>query len=450
MSMTPMMKQWNNSTLFRLIWPLLVEQILGVTIGLADMIMVATVGEYAVSGVSLVEAINILLVMAFGALATGGSVVVGQYLGRGDRKSASHGAKQLIYVSTAVACIVMGITLVLYRPLLQVIYGNIAPDVMAAAQTYFWLTAFGYPFLALYNAGAALFRSTGNSRVTMSVAFMVNILNIGGNGILIFGFHLGITGAAIATLVSRIAAAAVLMFLLLSRKSASISLKGLFKIKIEPSMIRSILNVGIPSGLENSMFQLGKILVSRIFTTFGTSAIAANAVAGVINSFSFMPGSAFALAILTVVSQCLGAQDYEAARYFTAQLIKMTYGVMIFANLMILIFMNPILAFFNLSAEAVEFSKTFLWVHCIASPLTWPLSFALPNALRAAGDARYCMIIAVISMWTIRVSASYLLAYPLGLGPISVWYAMVGDFCLRSTCYVWRWISGRWKNKRVI
>jgi putative MATE family efflux protein len=428
----------------------LIEQILGVTIGLADMIMVALVGEHAVSGVSLVEAINILLVIAFGALATGGSVVVSQYLGRGDTKNAGQGAKQLIYVSAISSFIIMGITLLLYRPILQIIYGNIEQDVMAAAETYFWITALGYPFLAIYNATASLFRSIGNSRITMLIALMVNILNIGGNGILIFGFHWGVAGAAIATLISRIAAALVLTSLLMSPRSGAISLRGLFKIKLEPSMIRSILNVGIPSGLENSMFQLGKILVSRIFTTFGTAAIAANAIAGVINSFAFMPGTAFALAILTVVSHCLGAQDYGAARYFTAKLIKMTYIVMIVANLLILIFMNPILSCFSLTAEAQELARTFLWVHCVASPLTWPLSFALPNALRAAGDARYCMIVAAISMWTIRVSASYFLAYPLGLGPISVWYAMAGDFCLRSTCYVLRWLHGHWQTKRVI
>jgi putative MATE family efflux protein len=445
-----MMEQWNNRVLFRLLWPLLIEQILGVTIGLADMMMVAIVGEHAVSGVSLVEAINILLIIAFGALATGGSVVVSQYLGRKDIKSASHGAKQLIYVSTVTALIIMGITLLLYRPILQIIYGNIAPDVMAAAETYFWITALSYPFLALYNAAASLFRSMGNSRIPMLVALLVNILNIGGNGVLIFCLHLGVMGAALSTLISRIGAAAVLTALLMSPRSGSITLKGLCKITLEPSMIRRILNVGIPSGLENSMFQLGKILVSRIFTTFGTAAIAANAIAGVINSFAFMPGTAFALAILTVVSQCLGAQDYEAARYFTAKLIKMTYLVMLGANLLILLFMNRIIAFFNLSPEAQDFSRAFLWVHCIASPLTWPLSFALPNALRAAGDARYCMIVAAISMWTIRVSASYFLAYPLGFGPISVWYAMAGDFCLRSTCYVLRWLHGHWQTKRVI
>jgi putative MATE family efflux protein len=412
--------------------------------------MVSLVGEHAVSGVSLVEAINILLVMTFSALATGGSVVVSQYLGRGDPKSASQGAKQLIYINSVISIGIMGFALALHRPLLRLIYGNIAPDVMAAAETYFWLTALGYPFLALYNAGSALFRSMGNSRITMLVALMVNILNIAGNSIFIFGFQMGVAGAAIATLICRIAAAGVLLALLMSHKSGGFSLKGLSTIRIDPKMIRSILNVGIPSGLENSMFQLGKIMVSRIFTTFGTSAIAANAIAGVINSFSFMPGTAFAMALLTIVGQCIGARDYDAARHFTAKLIKMTYLVMLIANLSILIFMNQILSFFSLTAEAKELAKTYLWVHCIASPLTWPLSFALPNALRAAGDARYCMIAAIISMWTIRVSASYLLAYPLGFGSVSVWYAMAGDFCLRSACYVLRWRHGRWKNKQVI
>ncbi|MDR3343102.1 MAG: MATE family efflux transporter, partial [Treponema sp.] len=425
-------EQWDNRALFRLLWPLVIEQVLAVTIGMADTVMVSSVGEYAVSGVSIVDAINLLLIIAFGALATGGAVVVSQYIGRRDTKNAGRAARQLMYVSTAVSLLIMGLALVLRRPLLRLIYGQIAPEVMQAAETYFWLSALSYPFLAVYNAAASLFRSMGNSRVTMLVALLVNILNVVGNGIFIYGFHIGVAGAATATLISRIVAAVALMTFLMTDRRSPISLAGIFKVRIEMTMIRSILHVGIPSGLESSMFQIGKILVSRIFTTFGTATIAANAISGSINAVTFMPANAVALALLTIVGQCVGAGDYGATRRNTAKLLKLTYTTVIGFSMITFIFMDPILGIFKLSPEARTIAKGFLWVHCIMAPLSWPASFTLPNALRAAGDVRYCMLVAILSMWAIRVSAAYILAYPIGLGPIGVWIAMVSDWCVRG------------------
>ncbi|MDR3114988.1 MAG: MATE family efflux transporter [Treponema sp.] len=445
-----MAEKWNNQALVRLLWPLVIEQILGVTMGIADTVMVAAIGEYAVSGVSLVDAINTLLIIAFGALATGGAVVVSHYIGRQDMQTAGRASKQLMYANTAAAVIIMGLALAGRRPLLQGLYGQIAPDVMEAAETYFLFSALSYPFLAIYNAAASLFRSMGNSRVTMRVALLVNLLNVAGNGLFIYGFHLGVTGAAIATLVSRMAAAAVLTCMLITDRRLPFSLRGIRRITLEPVLLRSILRVGIPSGLESSLFQIGKILVSRIFTSFGTAAIAANAVSGVINSFSFMPANAFALGILTVVGQCVGAADYGSARNNTAKLMKLTYGSVFFLSLLILVFMDPLLGIFKLSPEAHELARGFLYIHCIMAPISWPASFTLPNALRAAGDVRYCMAAAVLSMWLIRVSAAYILAYPLGLGARGVWYAMVSDWCVRGICYIRRWKQGRWEDKQIL
>jgi putative MATE family efflux protein len=427
-----------------------VEQLLGVTIGIADTVMVTTVGESAVSGVSIVDAIGILLITAFGALATGGSVVVSQYIGRRDREKASLAAKQLIYVNTLVSLVIMALTLLFCRTLLELIYGRIAADVMEAAETYFWLTALSYPALALYNSGAAIFRSMGNSRITMLVALLVNIMNIGGNAIFIYGFRIGVAGAAIATLVSRTAAAVVILLLLLADSSRSVSLRGLSKVKFRPGIIKSILNVGVPSGLESSMFQIGKILVSRIVTTFGTAAIAANAITGVINSLAFMPGQAFGMALLTVVGQSVGARDYDGAKRYTAKLLKASYGVIIITCGIILLLLEPIVNLFSLSPEAHDLAKRFIRVYCIIAPIGWPLSFALPNALRAAGDARYVMILSSVSMWLMRVSLAHIFAYPLGLGVMGVWYSMAADFCLRAFCFSGRWLRGAWQTRRVI
>jgi Na+-driven multidrug efflux pump len=233
-------------------------------------------------------------------------------------------------------------------------------------------------------------------------------------------------------------------------RGGAVSLSGIFDIHIRADMIRRILKVGLPSGLENSMFQIGKVMISRIFTYFGTAAIAANAVAASINSFTFMPAQAFSLAMLTVVGQCIGGGDYNAAKRNAGKLMKLGYASVLVLSLSIILLMNTVLKAFSLTPDAIRIAKILLWIHVISAPVFWPASFVLPNALRAAGDARYCMITAAVSMWTLRVLFSYLLAYSFGLGPPGVWIAMIMDWALRALCYGVRFKSGKWMEKRVI
>jgi putative MATE family efflux protein len=445
-----MQERWNSRSLFRLLWPLIIEQLLAVTMGAADTMMVSTVGEFAVSGVNIIDNINNLLIIAFSALSTGGAVVTSQYIGRRDTKNSRLASKQLVYIVTLASLVIMGISLCFRRHIIFLLYGNIEAPVMNAAAVYFLITALSYPFLAIYNANAALFRSMGNSRVTMRIALLVNVMNIGGNVFFIYGLRIGVAGAALSTLLSRIVAALITLGLLAHDRASPVSLSGILKIRFVRPMLHNILNVGIPSGLESSMFQIGRLLTQRIFTTFGTRAFAANAIASVINSFSFMPGMAYGMALLTIVGQCVGAGDYAAAKKQTARIMKITYITLFIISGVIYIFMEPLVSLFSLSPEAHDMAKTFLRVHCISMAIGWPLSFALPNALRAAGDARYVMIVASVSMWTVRVSAAYLLAYPLGVGPLGVWLAMGGDFLCRGTCYLTRWLRGKWQAKQVI
>jgi len=441
---------WNNRRLFSLLWPLIVEQLLIVTMGLADTVMVSSVGEFAVSGVSLVDTIIFLFITAFNALATGGSVVASQYIGRGDGKNARCSGRQLVYVSVAISLIFMVFTLALRFPILRIIYGNIAEDVMHSAQIYFFITALSFPFLALYTVAAALFRSMGNSSIPMIIALLVNILNIGGNAVFIYGMGLGAGGAALATLIGRAAAALILFVLLLRNETDPINLKGIAKIRIEPVMIKRILNIGVPSGLENSMFQFGKILIARIFTAFGTAAIAANAIANVINSMGFMLGNAFGTGLLTIVGQCVGAGDYQGAKKYTKRILAATYLVYLIVNINVFFFRNQLMGFFSLSGEARKMAVDFLLVHCVSSTLFWGLSFVLPNALKAAGDARYVMIVAACTMWIVRVSAAFFMAFTLGMGPIAVFISMGMDFVFRGIFFSIRWIRGSWMEKRVI
>jgi putative MATE family efflux protein len=443
--------EWDNRAILRLLWPLVIEQLLLVTMGIADTVMVSSVGEFAVSGVSIVDAINVLLVTAFAALATGGAVVTSQYIGRRDHGKACRAARQLVYAALALSLAVMVLALSLRDQILGLIYGHIDRDVMEAARTYFLITAFSYPFLALYNTGAALFRSMGNSRITMLVSLVVNIVNIAGNALLIFVFKIGVAGAALSTLVSRIAASWILMGMLLSRKRMlPLNLLGLFSFRLEPAMIRSILNIGIPSGLESYIFQLGKLFTSRLVTSFGTYAIAANAVCGVINSAAFMPANAFSLAMITIVGQYVGAGDYGAAKRKVAALMKMVYTLIICTSIATYLVRNPLLRLFNLSPEAYALSLRYLWILCFINPLVWPLSFGLPNALRAAGDARYCLVAGVSSMWILRISSAFLLALVFKMGPMGIYWAMAADWFVRSFLFCQRWIGGRWQEKKVL
>lgn len=443
-------EQWNNKALFSLIWPLIIEQVLAVTMGAVDTIMVSSIGEFAVSGVNIVDNINNLFIIAFTALCTGGAVVVSQYIGRRDPKNAGLASRQLIYLVGAVSVAIMALTVPLRRPIITLLYGKIEADVMEAAAVYFLITALSYCFLGIYNACAALFRAAGNSGVTMRVALLVNVMNIGGNALFIFGLKIGVAGAALSTLLSRIAAAAILFGMLALTRNGPVSLAGIFKVNLVRRTMRSILNVGIPSGLESSMFQMGRLLTQRIFTVYGTSAFAANAVASVINSFSFMPGQAYCIALLTVVGQCVGAGDYAAAKKYTFKIMRMAYLTIIVVNLAVYLSMDNLIGLFNLSGEAHDLAKTFLRVHCVSMAVGWAMSFALPNALRAAGDARFVMIAASVSMWTVRVSAAYLLTFTLGVGPLGVWLAMGGDFLVRGACYLSRWMGGRWQEKSVL
>ncbi|MDR2767889.1 MAG: MATE family efflux transporter [Treponema sp.] len=443
------MIDWNNRRLFRLFWPLVVEQLLAVTMGAADTMMVRYVGEAAVAGVNIIDNINNLFIIAFTALSTGGAVVVSQYIGRRNEDQSRCASRQLYYIVIFAAFAVMIPAMIWNRLIIRMLYGVIDNKVMEAASVYFFITAASYPFLGIYNACAALSRAAGNSRIPMGIALMVNVTNIAGNSVFIFGLGLGAEGAAVSTLISRVIAAAVLTLMLLKQRGA-INLSGLLDISFKRAMIGRILKVGIPSGIESSMFQIGRLLTQRIFSTFGTAAMAGNAIASVINAFSYMPGMAFGMGLLTIVGQCVGAGDYKAAKKYTARVMKMTYVMLFIISAAIFIFKEPMIGLFYLSEEAHRLTTICLSIHCVSMALSWSMSFVLPNALRAAGDARFVMIISVVSMFAVRVSSAYLITYTLGAGPMGVWLAMGLDFIVRGGLNLWRWLGGGWQKMRVI
>ena len=439
---------FSNRELTALIIPLIIEQMLAVLVGMADSIMVASVGEAAVSGVSLVDNIMVLLINVFSALATGGAVVSGQYLGQGRKEGARKAADQLVWFITICA---VAITLLIYVCrywILHGVFGQIDAEVMGHANTYLLIVTASIPFIALYNGGAAIFRTMGNSQISMRVSIVMNIINVTGNAILIYGVHMGTAGVAIPTLVSRIVAA-VLIMVLLCDSWREISVTPSLNYRPDFMLIRKILSVGIPNGLENSMFQLGKIIVLSLVSTFGTYAIAANAVSNTLASFQVLPGMAIALAVTTVIARCVGAGDYEQVKYYTRKLILITHGALVITNVVIVVALPFILKVYHLSDITAETTSQIVIFYAVCSVLFWPLSFTLPATFRASGDAKMCMIISVVSMWIFRVIFSYVLGEYLGMGVFGVWVAMIIDWLVRESCFVIRYRSGKWKHQAI-
>lgn len=440
---------FDNRALVSLIIPLVVEQLLAVLVGMADSIMIASVGEAAVSGVSLVDQVMVLLINIFAALATGGAVIAGQYLGHRKREAACESADQLVWFSTLCALVITGIVYAGKYVILHGVFGQIDADVMYHADIYLMIVSLSIPFIAMYNAGAAVFRTMGNSKVSMGVSLIMNVINVGGNAVLIYGFHMGTEGVAIPTLVSRIVAAMIIIVLLCDEKQ-EIHMKRTWRYRMNWPHVKKILMVGVPNGLENSMFQLGKIMVLSLVSSFGTYAIAANAVGNAIAMFQILPGMAINLAVTTVIARCVGAGDYEQVRYYNKKLMLIVHVSQMAMSLCVFTILPFILHAYHLSDVTAEITRQIIYFHGISSMIIWPSSFTLPTTFRAAGDVRACMYISMISMWLFRVAFSFLLGKYMGLGVFGIWVAMVIDWAFRALCFWIRYFKGHWRQKALV
>jgi putative MATE family efflux protein len=436
-------------SLIRLIVPIMVEQGLAMMIGLADVVMISGVGEAAVSGVSLVDSVNNLMIQVLSALSAGGAVVIAQYLGRQQAEGAREAGKQLVVVVTLSAMALAAVSALFNGHILRLLFGGIEADVMKNARLYFYLSAASYPFLAVYNSIAGMFRAMGNSKVAMMTSILINLINIGGNALTIYGFHWGVMGAGTASLLSR-AVAAFVMFRLISSRHNAVWLEFKGKFRFHADMIRRILNIGIPSGIENGMFHIGKLMTQGIIAGFGTAAITANAIAGSVSSMVMVPGSAIGLAMITVVGQCMGAGEDNQAAGNVKRMLRMAYGAKAVLGVSVYLLMDWILALFGVAAVTAELARNILVSLLVAQLLFWPTAFPLGHALRATGDVRFTMIISVSTMWIFRVGFSYLLAVQLHMGVIGVWYAMYIDWVARTIAFTLRWRGGRWRAMCVI
>ena len=424
---------FSNSDLRKLIGPLIVEQLLLIVVGLVDSIMVASVGESAVSAVSLVDTIMVLVTQVFTALGTGGAVVAGQFLGQKNEKKSCEASDQLMLFLLVSSIGVMILGYLLKYFILHKVFGTLEADVMGFANIYLLIVFLSIPAIAIYNGAAALFRAMGNSKVTMKISILMNSVNFVGNAILIYGLKMGVVGAAIPTVFSRYLAA-VIAFYLIKNQDLQIHISEKMCFKFDGSMIKRILYIGIPNGLENSMFQLGKIVVLNLVASFGTASIAANAVSNCLALFQIVPGMAIGR-----------ADDEYQTRYYTKKMMKLSYIGIIITNVIIFLGLNLILDIYNLSEGTAQMTREIIIYHGIMAMLIWPLSFMIANTLRASNDVKFCMLVCIFSMWIFRIGFSYIVGKYMGLGVFGVWVAMTIDWAVRSVFFVWRYLSGKWK-----
>ena len=437
---------FSNQDLKKLIVPLLIEQFLAIFVGLADSIMVASVGETAVSVVSLIDTVMILLINLFTALATGGAIVAGQAIGRQHKEDGCEAVEQTLLFSFFFS---LFITALMYAGkwfILHVVFGRIEPEVMDNCNIYLMIVTASIPFLAVYNTGAAMFRAMRDSRTPMLMSLVMNGMNLIGNAIFLYGLGWGVEGAALPTTASRVFAGVWMLFLIRNPQKI-LHARTLLGIRLKWPVLKKILHIGIPYGMENSMFQLGKILVMSLVSSFGTVSIAANAVANSVAAFAILGGSSIGLALSAVVAQCVGANDYVQVRYYTKKLMKYSYASLIGMNLLIILILPFIIRIYNLSPETGQLARQIITYHAVFAMMIWPLSFTLPNTLRAANDVAYCMWVAIASMWIFRIAFSYVLGQYLGLGLLGVWMAMTTDWLVRSIFFVVRYRGRRWEPK---
>lgn len=440
---------FSNKELKKLIVPLLVEQILLMLVGIADTVMISYAGEAEISGVALVDMVGYLIITVLSAVATGGAVVVSQYLGKRDGEMAEKTAGQLFSITILISVVIMGICLLFSGPLLRLLFGSVEPEVMRAAKTYLVITAFSFPFLGIYNSSSAIFRSMKKTGIIMNVSFLMNTINVVGNAIGIFVFHAGVAGVAVPTLISR-AVAGCIMIGLSQQKKHEIHVTWRDMVSWNREMAVRILKIAIPNGVENGLFALGRVLVTSIVALFGTTQIAANGVAGSVDQIASIATNAMNLAIIPVVGQCIGAGEYDQASYYTKKMMKITYALVGGMGGCVILGLPVIMGFFELSEETYQLSILLIIMHNVMAFVLHPTSFVLSNSLRAAGDVKATMYIGIASMLVFRLGTAVVFGIILNMGVIGVWIAMGMDWLARSIAFGVRYKSGKWRSVKVI
>ena len=434
-----------------LLIPVVLEQLLNSIMGTADTMMVSNVGSAAISAVSLVDSINVLVIQAFSALAAGGAIICAQYIGQRNKEKANESARQVLFIITAISVAVSLICLVFQKPLLRLIFGSVEPAVMRASETYFFYTALSFPFIAAYDSAASIFRAQDNTKGPMIISMISNVMNIAGNAVMIWVFHMGVAGAALSTLISRIFCAVVVIIQLRKKKEGQeIVVRDYFEIRPDWSMIRRILGLGIPSGIENSMFQLGKLAIQSTVSTLGTTAIAAQAMTNILENLNGIAAIGVGVGLMTIVGQCLGAGRQDEAVYYIKKLCVIAEVIIIISCLGVFALTKPITILGGMEKESADMCfHMVMWI-TIVKPLVWIMAFIPGYGLRAAGDVKFSMIVSCCTMWACRFCLCVFLIRVMGFGPMGVWIGMFADWTLRGIIFTWRFHSRKWLQHKVI
>ena len=442
---------FSNRLICSLLIPVVLEQLLNSIMGTADTMMVSNVGSAAISAVSLVDSINVLVIQAFSALAAGGAIVCAQYIGQKNKEKANESARQVLFIITAISVAVSLICLVFQKPLLRLIFGSVEPVVMRASETYFFYTALSFPFIAAYDSAASIFRAQDNTKGPMIISMISNVMNIAGNAVMIWVFHMGVAGAALSTLISRIFCAVVVIIQLRKeREGQEIVVRDYFKIRPDWSMIRRILGLGIPSGVENSMFQLGKLAIQSTVSTLGTAAIAAQAMTNILENLNGIAAIGVGVGLMTIVGQCLGAGRKDEAVYYIKKLCVIAEVIIIISCLGVFALTKPVTILGGMEKESADMCfHMVMWI-TIVKPLVWIMAFIPGYGLRAAGDVKFSMIVSCCTMWACRFCLCVFLIRVMGFGPMGVWIGMFADWTLRGIIFTWRFHSRKWLQHKVI
>ena len=442
---------FSNRMICSLLIPVVLEQLLNSIMGTADTMMVSNVGSAAISAVSLVDSINVLVIQAFSALAAGGAIICAQYIGQRSKEKANESARQVLFIITAISVAVSLICLVFQKPLLRLIFGSVEPAVMRASEIYFFYTALSFPFIAAYDSAASIFRAQDNTKGPMIISMISNVMNIAGNAVMIWVFHMGVAGAALSTLISRIFCAVVVIIQLRKKKEGQeIVVRDYFEIRPDWSMIRRILGLGIPSGIENSMFQLGKLAIQSTVSTLGTTAIAAQAMTNILENLNGIAAIGVGVGLMTIVGQCLGAGRQDEAVYYIKKLCVIAEVIIIISCLGVFALTKPITILGGMEKASADMCfHMVMWI-TIVKPLVWIMAFIPGYGLRAAGDVKFSMIVSCCTMWACRFCLCVFLIRVMGFGPMGVWIGMFADWTLRGIIFTWRFHSRKWLQHKVI
>ena len=440
---------FTNRMIRNLLVPVVLEQVLNSLMGTVDTMMVSNVGSAAISAVSLVDSINILLIQAFSALAAGGAIVCAQYIGQKSFEKANESARQVLFIITVISVAVTAVCLTGQKPILHLIFGSVDQDVMAASEVYFFYTALSFPFIAAYNGAASIFRAQENTKGPMTISVISNGLNIGGNAIMIWGLHMGVAGAALSTLLSRVFCAVVVL-IQLRRERQPIVVKDYLKIRPDWEMIRRILGLGIPSGVENSMFQLGKLAIQSTVSTLGTVAIAAQAMTNILENLNGIAAIGVGIGLMTVVGQCLGAGRRDEAIYYIKKLTIISEVVIIVSCAVVFVLAKPVTVLGGMEKASADMCLYMIGWITVVKPVVWSMGFIPAYGLRAAGDVKFTMITSCCTMWSCRFCLCVFLIRVMGFGPMGVWIGMFADWTLRGIIFGIRFHSRKWLKHKVI